>query len=225
MYPEDRVLVGIMPSPRDFELARAEHWYRVPKKNAPKGIHAEYVAFYFTKVFGEDLRWAIHFYARRTGHELVRRRDLVPEEPDHPRANELYYKLQLGLIRQRKPPILSLRWRRVTFIHTTWDRFVTAQEINDLFSTDDLFVDRLYHTLREQGIYSEPKKEIRERGVDYVADLVIPCREGEVVVAAGDDRPHHALALVRHLATDVENIQLAIRERGGPLLVDVPLDA
>ena len=76
MYPEDRVLVGVMPSPRDFELARAEHWYRVPREHAPKGIHAEYVAFYFTKAFGEDLRWAIHFYARRTGHELLRRCDL-----------------------------------------------------------------------------------------------------------------------------------------------------
>jgi hypothetical protein len=225
MYPEDRVLVGVMPSPRDFELARAEHWYRVPREHAPKGIHAEYVAFYFTKAFGEDLRWAIHFYARRTGHELVRRYDLVPGEPDHPRADELYYKLQLGPIRQRKPPIVSLRWRRVTFIHTTWDRFVSASEINDLFSTDDVFVDRLYHTLKERGLYTQRQMMVRERGADYLVDLVIPCRKGDVLVTAGEQRPGRALALVRHLATDVENIQLAVRRRGGPLLIDVPLDA
>jgi len=225
MYPEDRVLVGVMPNPRDFEIARAEHWYRVPQKNAPKGIHAEYVAFYFTKAFGEDLRWAIHFYARRTGHELVFRRDLIPGEPDHERANQLYYKLQLGPIRQRKPPIVSLRWRRVVFIHTTWDRFASASEINDLFSTDDQFVDRLYHTLREQGVYTQLQVPLRESGADYLVDLVIPCQEGDVLVTAGDARPGDALALVRHLATDLENIRSAMRQRGGPLLLDVPLDA
>ena len=225
MYPEDRVLVGVMPNPRDFEVARAEHWYRVPKKRAPKGIHAEYVAFYFTKALGDTLRWAIHFYARRTGHELVRRRDLLPDEPDHPRADELYYKLQLGPIRQWVPPIVSLRWRRITFIHTTWDRFVNAREINDLFSTDDVFVDRLYHTLRERGLYTERQVMVRERGADYLVDLVIPCLDGDVIVATGQKRPSGALSLARHLATDVDNIQLAVRRRGGPLLVDVPLDA
>ena len=46
-----------------------------------RAIHAEYVAFYFTKKFDETLRWAVHFYARRTGHELVRRRDLIPGDP------------------------------------------------------------------------------------------------------------------------------------------------
>ena len=171
------------------------------------------------------MRWAIHFYARRTGHELLRRCDLIPGEPAHPRADELYYKLQLGPIRQRKPPIVSLRWRRVTFIHTTWDRFVSASEINDLFSTDDVFVDRLYHTLKERGLYTQRQMMVRERGADYLVDLVIPCRKGDVLVAAGEQRPGKALALVRHLATDVENIQLAVQRRGGPLLIDVPLDA
>ena len=84
MYPEDRVLVGVMPHPRDLEIAREQHWYRVPEKHAPTGIHAEYVAFYFTKAFGVDLRWAIHFYARRTGHELVRRINLLPDAPGGP---------------------------------------------------------------------------------------------------------------------------------------------
>ena len=27
---------------------------------------------------------------------MVRRRDLLPDEPDHPRADQAYYKLQLG---------------------------------------------------------------------------------------------------------------------------------
>ena len=57
-------------------------------------------------------RW----YAPVRGHELVRRSDLFPDDPDHPRAGEAYYKLQLGPLMEMELPIFSLRWRRVTFI-------------------------------------------------------------------------------------------------------------
>jgi hypothetical protein len=49
----------------------------------------------YTKVFKGD-KWAIHYYAPIEGHELVARRDLIPSEPDHPRAGQWYYALQLG---------------------------------------------------------------------------------------------------------------------------------
>src|SRR5690242_15463627 len=142
MYPEERGLVGVMPDPHDCEIVRDQMWYRIPQRHATKGIHAEYIAFYFTKKFSEDLRFAVHYYRRRTGHELVLRFDLFPNQPDHPRAQEPYYKLQISLLKQKDPPIRSLRWRRITFIQTTWDRFVKAREINDLFVTGDQFVDR-----------------------------------------------------------------------------------
>jgi len=64
------------------------------------------------------------------GHELARRRDLLPNEPDHPRADQANY--QLGPLERLDLPIVSLRWRRITFIETTWDRFHKAQEINEL---------------------------------------------------------------------------------------------
>jgi len=223
MYPEDRVLVGVMPHPRDLELAREQHWYRVPVKSAPKGIHAEYVAFYFTQAFGPDLRWAIHYYARRTGHELVRRVDLLPEEAEHPRANDLYYKLQLGPLREKQPPIVSLRWRRITFIQTTWDRFVAAREINDLFSSDNMFVDRIYHALKARGIQAERAVEVREGGERYTVDLLIPCRGGAVMLAAGEERPSGALALAGDEQQALAHIETAIEKHGGPLMVDPPL--
>ena len=121
MHPEDRVLVAVMTRPQDLEIARHQRWYRVPERYAPRGIYFEYVAFYLTAAFGDE-RWSIPYYARCLGHELAARRDLLPGEPDHPRAGEPYYKLQLGALQRREPPIPSHRWRRITFIHTTWDR-------------------------------------------------------------------------------------------------------
>ena len=35
MHPEDRVLVAVLNSPRDFERVSDEGWYRIPVKHAP----------------------------------------------------------------------------------------------------------------------------------------------------------------------------------------------
>lgn len=181
MYPEDRVLVAFVPRPADFELVRLEGWYRVPQRHVPKGLYAEYFAFYFGRHF-ESEKWAIHYYARNLGHELVTRLDLFPNQPNHPRVNDLYYKVQLDRIIRREYPILSLRWRRVTFIHTTWDRFQDAREINDLFVEGGQYVDRLYATLKEQGVQAERRYHVSEPPIEYEVPLVVPCAHGRVEI-------------------------------------------
>jgi hypothetical protein len=225
MHPEDRVLVTVMNQPRDFEIARDQGWYRVPERTATPGVFFEYVAFYFTGAFG-DARWAVHYYARRLGHELVTRRDLLPEEADHPRGGEPYYKLQLGPLLRREPPIVSLRWRRVTFIHTTWDRFQAAEELNDLFVEGGEFVDRLYHALREADMAPERCYPVREAGVEYIVNLAVPCRSGVLAVTVSADnlatKPLHALQFsTERVSADLDGCLQAVRaevERRGGLL-------
>ena len=202
MHPEDRVLVAIMPSPRDLAIARDQGWYRIPQQQSPKGIHAEYLAFYFNRAFGSQ-KWAIHYYAPQLGFELVRRLDLFPDEPRHPRADHLYFKVQLGSLQQLERPIISLRWRRISFIHTTWDRFMDATEINDLFFEGTPYVDRLYYALREAGIFPERGYQIRETGSQYTVDLAIPCQKGTLSVVVGDrPGPPSALHLESKQVTD-----------------------
>lgn len=181
MYPEDRVLVAYMPRPADFESVRQEGWYRIPQTHAPKGLYAEYFAFYFGREFGEK-KWAIHFYARQNGYELLKRVDILPGEPDHPRAGALYYKVSLGPLQQLEQPIVSLRWRRITFMHTTWDRFIDAREINDLFIDGGIYVDRLYYALKERGIQAERNYEVKEPVASYTVPLAVLCRNGRVDV-------------------------------------------
>lgn len=129
--PAARVLICLINQPKDLEIARWDHWYRIPLKNAPQEYLPELIAFYLTADFGDE-KWAIHEYAEVRGHELVQRADLFPEQIDHPRANEPYYKLQLGPLHRLPRPIPSLKWRRVTFISTTGDRLLNALEISDL---------------------------------------------------------------------------------------------
>lgn len=208
-YPEDRVLVATMPDPSDFILAQQEGWYRIPQQHAPKGLYAEYIAFYFGQRFG-DMKWAIHYYARRQGHELTTRTMLFPDQREHPRANDYYYKVQLGPLQKLERPIVSLRWRRVTFVHTTWDRFQDATELNDLFIDGGDYVDRLYATLKERGLHPERDYELKEAGMTYQVPLAVPCRDGHVEVAE-DELPQSEDELLNL----IEDITRRVRRRGG----------
>ena len=208
MHPEDRVLVAVLNNRRDFDRVVDQGWYRIPAKYAPPTTgNSEYLAFYFTKAFGEE-RWAIHWYAPLRGHELLRRRDLLPDEPDHPRANAVYYKLQLGPLIELEFPIYSLRWRRITFIETSYDRFTAAEEINDLYASG---ADGLFVTLKEEGFWPEREFEIREGDAVYTVDLAVPCRKGTVAIAMGD-RPAPLKALRE---PDLETVRSAVEQLGG----------
>ncbi len=209
MYPEDRVLITYLPEPADFALIRDQGWYRIPQKHAPKGLHAEYYAFYFGRNFG-DRKWAIHYFARQKGFELVRRMDILPDEADHPRARKLYYRVALGPLQALENPIVSLRWRRITFLHTTWDRFQDAREINDLMLDGGEYVDRLYATLKERGIPAKREYEVKEPDQNYLVPLAVLCRDGRIELDEGD-----VPASAEGRRRLVERIQFEVVKRGG----------
>lgn len=208
-FPEDRVLVAYMPHPSDFRIVQTEGWYRIPQKHAPKGLHAEYIAFYFGSSFG-DMKWAIHYYASREGHELTTRALLFPGETDHPRAGEYYYKVQLGELIKLDRPIMSLRWRRLAFVHTTWDRFQDATELNDLFLEGGEYVDRLYATLKERGYHPERNYLVRDERAAYHVPLAVLCNEGNVEVTA-EEVPQSDIEVV-NLADEITQ---TVAARGG----------
>jgi hypothetical protein len=213
IYPDDRVLVAIMNNMADWQRVQDESWYRIPVKHAPPGTpDFDWLAFYFTKTFADN-RWAIHYYAPIEGHELVARRDLIPSEPDHPRAGHWYYGLQLGPLEHKIPPIVSARWRRVTFIVTSGDRFMEAIEINDLFESESP-AGQLYVRLKELGIPVEREWWIDEEGIAYVVDLALPIDDGWLPVTFGDrSRPATGLRFATEAEPDacLREIQAKLR--------------
>src|SRR5512135_2399085 len=91
----DLILVCLMPTPRDLEIARLLGWYRIPLRTAPKVVEVDQLAFYQPASFG-DRGERIEFTGPVRGHELTTRAELLKDEPDHPRAHEEYYKIELG---------------------------------------------------------------------------------------------------------------------------------
>ncbi len=188
MDADDVVLVALLNSPRDLDLARTERWYRIPAKHAPAHFPlARYIAFYLTKPFG-DGKWSIREYAPIRGHELVRRRDLFPDEADHPRADEAYYKLQLGALIALPRPIVSRAGRRLLFIWTSGDKFLRAVEVNDLLGRSGAD-DALWDALKVSQIGAERQTTVRDARSRYRVDFWIPCVRGNLAVILAE-APH-----------------------------------
>lgn len=151
MRPSDTdiILVAILPNPKDLELARLLGWYRIPLKSAPKVIAVDFLAFYQTAAFDQENRWQIKYVAPVRGHELTTRALLFRDEPDHPRASEEYYKIQIGDLFPIESPIQADRWRRITFFYTTGLLLNQATSIRDLVVEGEER-DILWKTLKER---------------------------------------------------------------------------
>lgn len=220
MYPEDRVLVGVVNRKRDLKTIRAEHWYRIPQKRMSRGIHAEYLAFFLSGRVFKEQSGGIHYYARVKGVELRYRRDLLPREADHPRADEVYYRVALGDLQEKSPPVLNPSRRPIAFVHTTWDRFVKATTIKNLYSEADYYVDRIYHALRSNGIRSERFWE--DEKLDYAPGVRVLCESGAFTASfqSGD----YQLNTESDGDEIVKQIMAEIKKRGGPATINIPYD-
>lgn len=131
LKPTDLILVALLPTPRDLEIARLLGWYRIPLRTAPKVVAVDYLAFYQPSAFGER-SGQIEFIAEVRGHELTTRGELLKDEADHPRAREEYYKIQLGGLEKLREPIKTDKWKRITFLYSTGEYLINAKLMNDL---------------------------------------------------------------------------------------------
>jgi hypothetical protein len=130
--PEARVLLVVVMRPRDWQAIREEGWYRIPLARAPRALHAEYLAFYPTAACGAE-RWAVRAYAAVQAVTITTRAALLPDEANHSRAAERYYRFALGPLQLLPAPLPSRRLRRVSFIPTTLGQLLAARDVAELW--------------------------------------------------------------------------------------------
>lgn len=181
------VLVAVLNNAEDLRRAAAEGWYRIPQRNAPPRVGADYLAFYQTGAFGEALEaQTITYYAATKRYQLVTRRDLLPSEANHPRADDFYYRIELGPMQRLATPVPSATMRRITFIHTTFARLTQATDAKELFipTQEDPF-HRLWDALKANRL-----RPLKNRLVDdHPVDITLRARGGSLGILCSEQPP------------------------------------
>lgn len=175
MAQSRETLVAIMNDPRDLAIAREQHWYRIPLRSVRRFLYQdwppEWIAFYQTKVFGEQ-GYAINFFARILEIRKVFRWELFPGEPKGKKGRLRYLQLLLSPLEPLPYPIFSRRRRRIIFIPTTQEKLTRALEINDLYDASPL-EDRLWAELKREKIYAERQEFVTIKRQIYALDFAI----------------------------------------------------
>ena len=117
------------------------------------------LAFYQPGSFGE-LGGRIESIAPVRGQELTSHLELLRDEADHPRAQEEYFKIQLGPLESLTQPILAEKWRRLIFLYTTGEYLLRARTLNDLVVESD-----------ERQLLWRSLRGLAERTQQYKTDL------------------------------------------------------
>lgn len=186
---KNSVLVAVINREKDLEIALNQHWYRIPTRHAPKR-KARYLALYQTRVFPRKGK-SINFYAPIKKYSQVYRRDILPEEKNHPRSNEQYQKLNLGPIRHTPKRIRNKTGLRINFGFTILEKLLRAKEINQLFNIAKL-EQIMYTQLRKNGIETYRQYCIMKNGCcRYRLDLAIFCKYGKIDIECDNEKWHY----------------------------------
>lgn len=187
--PDAPGLVAVLNNRADFARAEVEHWYRIPVQSAPDGLRLiRWIAFYLTKAFGPE-RWCVRHWAKVRKITRAKRMHLLPDEKHHPRAQNLYYRVELDSLQVRPEPIFSRRRRRIVFIPSIWRKFTSAIEINDLVHGSPL-EDRLWAAFKQETIEAERQWWEGDKKTRYCLDFALFCPERNIDVECDGDTWH-----------------------------------
>jgi very-short-patch-repair endonuclease len=184
----DSVLIAILNKQADYHILREQSWYRIPVASAPKPWPPRHLAFYQTKIFGDEA-FAVRYFAYITEIKKVARHDLFPMEMPNPKSDRAYYQIFIDHLEQLPQPIVSLRRRRIVFIPTTWYKLHHSEEINDLYNASPL-EDRMWAILKNEEIPAERQFDITVSDNRYILDFAIFCDTGKIDVETDGDTYH-----------------------------------
>ena len=182
------VLIALLKEKSDFAILQEQGWYRIPIASAPKRWPPKWLAFYQPKAFKEEA-FRVNHYGEVADIQVVPRSELFPNEFESARSGQLYYRLTLKSLEALDQPILSLRPRRLVFIPTTWEKFKSAEQINDLFD-DSPLEDALWQQFKHLLIHAERQWELMDGEQRYFLDFALFCTKAPIAVETDGDTWH-----------------------------------
>lgn len=176
------LLVALLPGTSALDILKSEGWYHIPVETAPRRWPPKVMAFYQGRVFGKEEQYKIRYFGEVDHIDVLPRKELFPNDDENQyKAEKSYYRVAIRDLQPRYRPIVSYRPRRLVFIPTTRRKFENAEQINDLFDGSPL-EDRLWQTLKENGILAERQWKIIVDAHNYYLDFAIFCRKGRLAI-------------------------------------------
>lgn len=196
-HPRKRdCLVAVVNHDSDLLRFHNDSWYRIPDRILGRSIarnaleESSTLALYQSTAVTEGLPQSIEWWGEIDGIETVRRRELIPEEPTHPAAEELYHRIGLSNIHRLERPIVSRVPRRITFLRTTRERLLRASDINDLV-IGSRTEEALWQSIRERSDEFDRRIFMEVDGTVMEVDIGFVGTDGGVAVMLnGSDAVH-----------------------------------
>ena len=185
------LLVALLPKKSALDTLINEGWYHIPVEKAPKRWPPKLLALYQGKVFGAEEAYKIRHYGEVNHIDIVPRKELFPDDEENLyKAEKLYYRLQLSKPEERETPIVSYRPRRLVFIPTTLEKFLRAEQINDLFDESGL-EDRLWAEFKRIKILAKRQWNLKIQDHKYYLDFAVFCQKGKLAIETDGYKTHY----------------------------------
>lgn len=211
------VLVGVLRNKRDLNVLLTKNWYRIPMAHATRR-QFDYLAFYQPLLFGRRGK-CIRYYARILNRQTTRRKNLLPDELNHPRANACYLWIRVGKVQKLPRPIKNIIPRRVSFCFTTLNHLLKSKNILQLYNvapTEEILGDGL----RRVGIKAIAQHYVPIGKKRYCLDFAVFCRRGSIAIEC-DNKKAHSGSRQR----EKDEIKNAILRRNGWTVIRLPEEA
>jgi very-short-patch-repair endonuclease len=182
------LLVALLKEVSDFGVLKEQGWYRIPVHTAPRRWPPKWLSFYQPSAFGSDA-FKIRYYGEVDDIRIVVRKELFPNEFPSELSDRQYYRIGLKGLEERPEPIPSLRHRRLLFVSTTWEKFLMAVQINDLFDESPI-EDMLWAEFKRLKIDAERQWGLQSCGNYYQLDFALFCHQGQIDVETDGDTWH-----------------------------------
>ena len=210
------VLVAVVREDVDLERFRNERWYRIPARALGHALSAETLgdattlALYQTTSIAAGMPGTIELWGEIECVERRTRREIIPSEPGHPSADEEYHVVRVREVRRLDRPITSRRRRRFTFLGTTAERLLSAEDLNDLIIGDpneEKVWDSLKKLGAERRCYMEAGNAVME--VDFALfngerSLGLLCREDTPTRTAPAEAEDEGWSILRFTAGELD---------------------
>jgi hypothetical protein len=183
-------LIAVVNSDDDIARFLNDRWYRIPMRAIGRSIgkgaldESRILALYQTSTIHSGLPSAIELWGEIDDIRQLRRREIIPEESNHPAADELYQLIRVRNVERLERPVTSRRPRRVTFIRSSGERLFHAADMNDLI-IGSAFEEKLWSAIREFD--AERKYFMQAQGTVMEVDFAIFSEGRSVGIICGNE--------------------------------------